>query len=79
MNQTARKKPVPPRTRRPKVYPDRDGKGAPALNLRLPPELMDWVRARGGQEYVRQLLREMKRRWEDGWGAYAGPGKKQGA
>jgi len=71
-------KPKPKPPIRPKVYPDRDGKGAPAMTLRLPPDLMDWVRSRGGQEYVRTLLLEMKRRCEEGWGAYAGPRRTGG-
>lgn len=48
MMEPSKPKPRPPI--RPKVYPDRDGKGAPAMTLRLPPDLMDWVRSRGGQE-----------------------------
>jgi hypothetical protein len=52
---------------RPRKYPDRGGKGAPALTLRLAPDLHAWVKDQGGPEYVRKLLEEQKRRSEDGW------------
>lgn len=39
---------------RPREY--EEGKGAPRFALRLPPELLTWVKESGGSSFVRQLL-----------------------
>ncbi len=44
------------RTGRPRLYPERDGRGAPRIEVRLAPDLMEWVRARGGPDFIRRLL-----------------------
>ena len=47
---------------RPRIYPvgvARDG--APLLTMRIPPDLLEWVRARGGSTFVRELLEERRR------------------
>lgn len=47
---------------RPRLYSsdvaDKHG-GAPRLNLRLRPEVLDWVNERGGGRWVRDLLERM--------------------
>lgn len=47
---------------RPRVY---DGAGAPRLSLRLAPDILAQVKARGGAVWVRQLILEALAR-EDG-------------
>lgn len=34
--------------------------GAPQMLLRLPPDLMEWVREQGGPAYVRQMLEQAR-------------------
>lgn len=44
---------------RPRIY---DGQGAPKLSLRLAPDLMEWVRAQGGTDFIRELLERERAR-----------------
>jgi hypothetical protein len=44
---------------RPKKYAGTQ-RGAPALTLRLEPELLEWVREHGGQEFLRGLIQHAR-------------------
>jgi hypothetical protein len=45
---------------RPRTYPAEVAQdGAPVLTVRLEPELLAWVKAKGGVQWLRQHLREL--------------------
>ncbi len=50
---------------RPTKYPERKGRGAPWFKIRLDPELIEQVKARGGSAWVRGLIREALERDRD--------------
>lgn len=41
---------------RPRQYPEGPADGAPQISVRLTPELVSWVKERGGAGYVRNLV-----------------------
>lgn len=41
---------------RPRQYPEGPADGAPQISVRLTPEMVSWVKERGGASYVRSLV-----------------------